>query len=661
MLIQVIAAVFLALPTQGTDQAGDVGFNPEDAPVWRMTLDTGVTVNGQQSFLQDVFLSAGDIDRDGRDDVLIGSQSEGTITVRSGRNGKPILELTGDPALGFGQSVGPAGDINGDGFDDIIWGESFYLSVEGQLGRAVVSSGKTGKTLLEIPGRLAGDRTGFAVSGVGDIDGDGRSDIGVGSPGVSRVSVYSGANGALLMDIEESSPPYAIGQLVRGAGDVDGDGTPDVLVGILDISFADFGRSARVYSGADGSILFTIDAGPAINQIDLSMDAAGDVDGDGLDDIVVLLRNGFDTSAGVFGGPDGFLIAEYDLGPPIFAAPPRIVDVAGAGDVDGDGHADILVGTLDLVTGGYVVISGATGFVRRLREFPSDPNIAVEVSVNQGGDVNGDGFADVLLALHQIEGAVVVTPSRGRVIFGGDPWFIRLGDRLRDHLSPGLADLIQFDAVAGTRLDVIMKSVSKNGFVPGLSLDGPGRFVALPAEASGAGARASIRKLALPDTGTYTMRLGYGIPELKDGTYSLRTRARPPRGKGLVQAGAPGDAGAPFTPGNRVRGTVAGAAPTRVTVDLVAGSLLSLRVRASGGSDLDPVLRVLDPEAAVLDLEGVTGQTHRVIRLPVPSTGTYVIEVRGDRGTQGEFLMRTKARTPRGKARIDAPDSLDLP
>lgn len=659
MLLTVIAALSLMFQAAPED-SGTAESLLDDTPVWRFPLDTGVTFRGEQTFLQDIVTAAGDINRDGRNDVLIGTQSSGTITVRSGRDGQPLLELTGDPAIGFGQSVGAAGDVDGDGYDDIIWGESTYTTQQGQLGRAVVTSGRTGKTLLEIIGQLAGDLTGFSVSGVGDVDGDGRDDVGVGSPGVSRVRVYSGKDASVLMDIEEFSPPNAIGQLVRGAGDVDGDSVPDVLIGILDISTPDLDRSARVHSGADGSILFTIDAGPTVTHIDLAMDAAGDVNADGLSDIVVLLRDGNVTSAGVFGGPDGDLIEEFAFSP--FGNPPPIADVAGAGDVNGDGHADILVGTLRLVTGGYAVFSGASGSPLQLREYPTDPNVAVQVGVRGGGDVNGDGYDDLLLAIHQIESSVSVTPSRGRVLFGGDPWFIRLGDRLRDPLAPFSHDVVQFEAVEGTRLDVVMRSLGKTGLVPQMTISGPRvsfeKFV-------GAGALAKISKWEFPGTGLYTLRLEL-IPDPfaidpPIGTYTLRTRARAPRGKGFVEAAAPGMDDVEFVPGHRVRGTVVSGAPTRVTVDLLAGSELSLRARATSGSSVEPIVRVFDPQGAELIDGQPAGSPGRVNRLAVSGTGTYLIEVTGEDDTAGGFVMRTKARAPRGKARIDSAPSLDLP
>ncbi len=662
MLLAGLAATW----AQG-DFGGQLG--PDDSISWRMSLDTGIVLTGQPSFLQDVLLSAGDINKDGRDDILVGSQSSGTVTVRSGSDGSVLLQFTGDPSKGFGQSVGPAGDINNDGFDDILIGEPGFLTGDGQVGRVLAVSGSKGTTLLQILGDLAGDETGFSVHGVGDINGDGHADFGVGSPGVSRVRVHSGATGGVLLDIKESLPPTAIGQLVRGAGDVDGDGTPDILISLLDTQAPELERSARVVSGADGLELFTVAAGPGNLQLDLSMDAPGDMNGDGLGDIAVLLRDEPLPRIGIFAGPDGQLIDELELIPSVFNPYiPTLVDVAAAGDVDGDGHPDILAATLKDFVGGYAVYSGATGTLLRLGQFLGAPHAVLRAAVAPAGDVNGDGYDDLLLGLHQLSSALPTLPSTGRVLFGGDPWFIRLGDRLRDELTVGAVDIVRFEAIAGSQLTLSMKSVGSNKFSPGFSLTAPSGLVPLPPEADdGLGRTARLRKFSLPDTGSYVLTLGTGLSQFADaGRYTLRTKVRTAAGKGAVVAGLAGDPPVPFLPGNKVLGevTTQEGAPAsiavRVSVDLSAGSRLTLRARPLKGSDLQAALRVLDPDGAELSLDGVSPAPDRIQKLIVPVTGTYIVEVLGLEGSGGPFSLKTKARTPRGTARILAPTSLDL-
>ncbi len=647
------AAIALAASGLAAGDFVDVGPGGGDTPMWKLTLDSGLAISTARTFQPDLLLAAGDVDGDGRGDLLVGSMEAGTVIVRSGRDGEPIHVFTGDAAAGFGQAAGPAGDVDGDGRDDVIVGESLHVTEDGQIGRARVFSGRNGKVLLEIPGELAGDKTGYVVNGVGDVDGDGTPDLGVCSPGVSTVRVHSGADGAVLLDLFEPSPPNAIGQYVGPAGDVDGDGLADVLVSVLDVVAPVIGRTARVHAGVDGSVLFEAGLGDALPQLDVSMDAVGDLDGDGYDDIVGLVRDADGERASVFGGPDGRLLESFALGFQPGGSPPTMTDVAGAGDVDGDGTPDILVGTLELFRGGMQVFSGATGGGLRAFVF-TDPNATVQVTGAGGGDVDGDGYADVLVANHQLEDLTGIIPSRGRVLFGGDPWFVRLGDRVRDDLFAGSFDTLRFEAVSGTRLDVLMRSVGKDPFPPVLAMTGPGGLITLGDDVQATARTARLRRFELPQTGSYELRLRHGGSGTAEPSgYRARTRSRPPRGKGTVD----GAEGAAFVAGQRVVTELEDATPRNLLVDLPAGGRVTLRAGGQGG--LRPALRLLDPDGA--DITPEDGVPHRIRKLVVPETGTYTVEVRALDGTTGGVTLKSRVKVPRGKARIVAAPSLELP
>ena len=198
---------------------------------------------------------------------------------------------------GFGYSVSGAGDVDGDGFDDLIVGAQ-TASPAGHLyaGSAYVYSGTTGGLLWQFDGQASDDRLGSSVSGVGDLDGDGFDDVIVGAsgtnPGFSNAGsayVYSGATGSLIWQFDGQSVLAHMGVSVSGAGDVDRDGFDDVIVGaeVADSGGISNAGSAYVYSGATGSLLLQFDGQADSDYFGHSVSSAGDVDGDGLNDMIV--------------------------------------------------------------------------------------------------------------------------------------------------------------------------------------------------------------------------------------------------------------------------------------------------------------------------------------------------------------------------------------
>jgi len=196
----------------------------------------------------------------------------------------------------LGRSLASVGDVNGDGRTDYIVGayNAGPRDINGAgAGAAFVYSGATGAVLYEKHGAAAGDQFGFSVAGAGDVDGDGRPDFVIGAHaagfGAGAAFVYSGATGALLYQKSGGAPGDLLGYSVGSAGDVNGDGRADFIVGAnaADPGGRSAAGSAYVYSGATGGLLLRRDGAAAGDQLGISVAPAGDANGDGKFDVIV--------------------------------------------------------------------------------------------------------------------------------------------------------------------------------------------------------------------------------------------------------------------------------------------------------------------------------------------------------------------------------------
>jgi len=346
---------------------------------------------------------AGDVNGDGKADFIIGApqadpgglSDAGSAYVYSYSGGTGVLLYQKDGAASdyLGTSVAGAGDVNGDGKDDFIIGA--YLASPGgraNAGSAYVYSGATGALLYQKDGGAAGDFLGYSVAGAGDVNGDGKADFIIGAfyanPGgrndAGSAYVYYGATGNLLYQYDGAAAGDLLGRSVAGAGDVNGDGKADFIIGAI---YADPGGrtnagSAYVYSGATGFLRYQEDGAAAGDLFGFSVAGAGDVyvDGIGRAEFIIgayLADPGGRTDAGsayLYSGNTGFALFQKDG-----AAGDRLgASVAGAGDVNGDGKADFIIGAPYAAPGGRTYAGSA--YVYGFGNTPVGSPVAVTLS-----------------------------------------------------------------------------------------------------------------------------------------------------------------------------------------------------------------------------------------------------------------------------------------
>jgi hypothetical protein len=399
--VPVIVALIWAAPPARGDEPGSF-LEP-------VTVIHEVSIQAGRVFYGWAVSELRDIDADGVGDFVTGSilldKRAGQADVFSGQTGTPIFSFFGEPGDLLSYSVADAGDATGDAVSDLLIG-----APGNGAGHVDLRSGATGELVHRFHGEIAGDFFGSAVASAGDVNLDGRADVLIGAarndaPGVDagRAYIYSGADHSLIRTLDGTVPGDFFGTATDWTQDLNGDAVPDQIVGAR---HAGSGRAGEisVFSGNDGHRVWV--AGPDPSGVDLGYFFAagvGDVNGDGTPDVYGGDFNDSALGAGtgrayVFSGVDGTIILRF----------PGLVGGEGlgpgreAGDVDADGRPDLIVGSFLSSDGapraGKVrIFSGADGsLLRTITSTRGGENLGFD-AVGLG-DVNRDGIPDALIS-----------------------------------------------------------------------------------------------------------------------------------------------------------------------------------------------------------------------------------------------------------------------
>lgn len=320
------------------------------------------------------------------------------------------------PAATVDTSFGTALDVNGDGHTDIAVGGPAHLNMaSGSTGSFSIFTDMTSSwtgTEVIIHGPPGVLNFGQALASAGDVNGDGFGDLVVCDPMGGRFFVYNGGPSGLPSGTAPSQTLTApagmagFGSSVASAGDIDGDGYADVIFGAP--GTASNAGGAYIRRGSAGGLTATgaiTLAAPAGGAFGTSVAAAGDLDGDGFGDVVVgAPMAGPAGMAYVYpGSATGLMVAgridvAADTGAAAFGT-----SVAGAGDMDGDGRSDFVVGGPGSMGGagrGVIFLGSAaltSGVPWHAIAFPTSMYFGAGTSIATGGDIDGDGLADVVL------------------------------------------------------------------------------------------------------------------------------------------------------------------------------------------------------------------------------------------------------------------------
>ena len=355
-----------------------------------------------------------------------------------------ILTIDGDqPDSRFGYYAATIGDIDQDGVPDLVasadWG-----GPTNREGTVFVFSGRSGKQLYRFEGDDPNDRLGTSVAGVGDIDKDGYPDIAAGAhwddnngTNSGMVRFFSGKDGSIIRSVDGHQAGARLGENMDGGGDVDNDGYPDLVVGARDDGVTTSSKEGAVVvlSGKDGSVIYRLLGDNPNDKLGNSVCMIGDLNADGHAEFaggshVADNVNVPDTGlVRIFNGKDGTVLKDL-YGPTTDIRQGGRID---AGDINQDSFADIIIhtvkdkhpnstinnGSVRVISGIWIILNIGPEELYKWRGSSTTTGFGNRCAF--GGDVNNDGFGDVLVTQTSVNsgtGEVTIFSGQDGTVIG---------------------------------------------------------------------------------------------------------------------------------------------------------------------------------------------------------------------------------------------------
>lgn len=311
-----------------------------------------------------------------------------------------LFEIQGEAAGDqFGWQAASIGDVTGDGIADFYSTATQNDAGGTSAGRAYVYNGASGSEIYRITGKRGNEQFGWDCKPVGDLDGDGVTELVIGAPwnGAGHASIHSGIDGSLINELTGESPGIAFGYRVASTGDFNGDGQPDFAIGALFFSGAG-PSTGRVYVYADesGELITTLDGLAGGDRFGTSISAVGDLNNDGRTDLVIGADNAGSGQVGrayVVSWDGAQAQTLFELAPTENGRDFGQFFANGGHDMNCDQVPDIYVA--DFVGNRAYVFSGADGELIRLFKGDGNGQFGLGEMVD---DIDNDGYADMVLA-----------------------------------------------------------------------------------------------------------------------------------------------------------------------------------------------------------------------------------------------------------------------
>lgn len=346
--------------------------------------------------------AAGDLNADSYPDFLISERtkingySTGSVYAYSGQTGELLYRFDGEHSSeDFGAHTAAAGDVNKDGFGDIIVGAINHRVEGSPVGALKVYSGKDGRLLYKKTGSQYLSYYGNVVAGMGDINNDGYDDFAASASThkidnikVGLIEVFSGKTGDLLHRFQGNETHLRLGEKFANAGDLNNDGYPDILASTY-ISDPSQDGPVVIFSGFDGSQLTVkTEATLPVDKVDFgkALSTAGDVNNDGYDDYLISAPKHLNRGVTfVYSGKDHSKLFELNYGSTHSAEFGS--SVTPAGDINQDGYADIAIAAVK--DGGINTTKGSISVFISTVDLDGDGK-----ADNVDTDDDGDGLSD---------------------------------------------------------------------------------------------------------------------------------------------------------------------------------------------------------------------------------------------------------------------------